>query len=90
MKKLLIATLLFTALAASVPEAGACDKKSKKYSKQSVYYREDYRPSYQYYEERPVYYRPAPVVQYRSYDYDDYRPVCRTPRRSALSFAFGF
>jgi hypothetical protein len=94
MKKLLIATLLFTGLAAFVPDATAghrdrdndrCDRPVYRQS-----YREDCRPSYRYYEERPVYYRAAPVVRYRSYDYDDCRPTYRTYRRPALSFVFGF
>ena len=89
MKKLLIATVLFTGLVAFVPEASAGHKKHREHCDAPVY-RESYRPSYRYYEERPVYYRPAPVVHYRSYDYDDYRPACRTYRRPALSFIFGF
>ena len=96
MKKLLIATVLFTGLVAFVPEASAGHKHHKHYKyrcEQPIYrqsYREVYRPSYGYYEQRPVYYQPAPVVRYRSYDYGDCRPAYRTYRRPALSFAFGF
>ena len=89
MKKLLITTLLFAGLVAFVPTASADHKKKKDHCDQSDYY-QSYRPSHQYYEERPVYYRPAPVVRYRSYDYDDCRPAYRTHHRPTLSFGFGF
>ena len=92
MKKLLIATVLFTGLVAFVPEASAGHKKHKDHC--APVYQQSYRtysqPSYSYYEDRPVYYRPAPVVRYRSYDDDNCRPTYRTHRRSALSFVFGF
>ena len=94
MKKLLIATLLITSLAAFVPTAGACDKKKKKVHYEQYDYRQSYRESYQpdygYYQAPPVYYRPAPVVHYRSYDNEDCRPAYRTSHRPALSFLFGF
>ena len=95
MKKLLIATLLLTGLVAFAPTASAGHKKDKhkKHCEQPVYlqsYREPCRSSYGHYEERPVYYRPAPVVRYRTYDYEDCRPAYRTYHRPALSFVFGF
>jgi len=93
MKKLLIATLLFTGLVAFVPNASAGHRDRYRDDDRCDYresYREVYRPSYRYYEERPVYYRPAPVVRYRSYDHDDCRPAYRPQRRSGLSFVFGF
>ena len=93
MKKLLIATALITGFAASVPNASAHDKYRQDRCEQPVYYqsyREDYRPSYRSYEERPVYYRPAPVVRYRSYDDEDCRPARRVYHRPGLSFLFGF
>ncbi len=90
MKKFLIATLLFAGLIAAVPNADAgkkhyrdddrCDRRQS--------YREDYRPNYRYYEERPVYYRPAPVVRYRSYDHC--APTYGIYRQPAVSFVFGF
>lgn len=99
MKKLLIATLLFTGLVAFVPAASAghrdrdrdydrdndCDRGGYRQS-----YRQDCQPNYRYYQAPPVYYRPAPVVRYRNYDRDDCQPAYRTHRRPALSFVFGF
>ena len=93
MKKLLLATLLIASLTALVPTAGACDKKKKtvRYYQNDYRqsYRESYQPDYGYYQAPPVYYRPAPVVQYRSRDYEDCRPASRTYHRPALS-VFGF
>lgn len=89
MKKLLITTLLFAGLVAFVPTASASHKKKKNHCDRSDYY-QSYQPSYRYYEEQPVYYRPAPVVRYRSYGYDDCRPSYRQHQRSSLSFGFGF
>ena len=92
MKKLLIASLLLTGLAALAPKASAHDCDRDRYDRYSYYdrpvYREVYRPSYGYYEDRPQYYRPAPV--YRSYSDDYCRPRYRTNHRSVLSFVFGF
>ena len=90
MKKLLIATLVITGLTAFVPTASADHHKKKKDYCDHSDYRVSYQPSYRYYEARPVYYRPAPVVRYRSYDYEDCRPAYRTYHRPALSFVFGF
>ena len=90
MKKLLIATLVITTLSALVPTAGASDKKKKKVHYDRYDYHESSQPSYGYYQAPPVYYRPVPVVHYRSYDYGDCRPAYRTYHRPALSFAFGF
>ena len=100
MKKLLIASLLLTGLAAFAPSAVARD-----YDREFVgydrcgrpVYREVYRPRY-HCDERPRYhhddrptYRYAPPVRYRSHDHDE-RPRCRETRRhvSPLSFIFGF
>lgn len=91
MKKLIIATLFFSGLVAFVPNASAGHKdRDRDRDCDQREYREVYRPTYRCYEERPVYYRPAPVVRYRSYDDDNCRPAYRTQRRSPLSFVFGF
>lgn len=90
MKKLLIATLFFTGLVAFVPNASAGHKdryRDRDRDCDQREYREVYRPTYRCDEER--YYRPAPVVRYRSYN-DDCRPAYRTHRRSGLSFVFGY
>jgi len=97
MKKLLIATLLLTGLTSLVSTASA-DHRERAFAGYDrcgnpVYrevYRETYRPSRSYYEERPTYYREAPPVRYRSYEEE--RPRCRETRRhiSPLSFIFGF
>ena len=94
MKKLLIASLLFTGLTALVPTASA-DCRERVFLGYDrcghPVYGEAYRPQREYYEERPTYYREAPQVRYRSYDNED-RSRCRETRRhvSPLSFIFGF
>lgn len=94
MKKLRIASLLLTGLTTLLPSARAdCHERVLLGYDRCGHpvYGEVYRPSRESYEERPTYYREAPPVRYRSYDYDD-RPRCRETRRhfSPLSFLFGF
>ncbi len=92
MKKLLIASLLLTGLAAFAPSASArdCDREFVGYDRCGhPVYREVYRPRC-YQDERPSYHY-APRARYRSHDHDD-RPRSRETRRhvSPLSFIFGF
>jgi hypothetical protein len=94
MKKLLIASMLLTGLAAFAPSASAWhgDREFVGYDRCGrPVFSEVYRPR-TYCDERPSY-RYAPPVRYRSYDrgYDD-RPRCRDTRRrvTPLSFIFGF
>ena len=91
MKNLIIATLLIAGLTSFAPNASAGHKKHRSQHCEQPVYQQAYRPSYEYYEERPAYYQEVPQVRYRTYDYDD-RPRCRETRRhvSPLSFIFGF